>query len=61
MGLFFVISLDLWELLGDGYDSINIKDTDFSGIRNYFNDFFAADTSKKIRAVQKARVAVVNI
>lgn len=41
--------------INDGYDSINIKDTDFSGIRNYFNDFFAADTSKKIRAVQKAK------
>ena len=41
--------------INDGYDSINIKETDFSGIRNYFNDFFAADTSKKIRAVQKAK------
>ncbi|MDO5124359.1 MAG: recombinase family protein [Eubacteriales bacterium] len=41
--------------INDGYDSLNIKDMDFSGIRNYFNDFYAADTSKKIRAVQKAK------
>jgi protein-S-isoprenylcysteine O-methyltransferase Ste14 len=26
-----------------------------SGIRNYFNDFYATDTSKKIRAVQRAK------
>lgn len=41
--------------INDGYDSLNVKDIDFSGIRNYFNDFYAADTSKKIRAVQKAK------
>ena len=41
--------------INDGYDSLNVKDMDFSGIRNYFNDFYAADTSKKIRAVQKAK------
>lgn len=40
--------------VNDGVDSIN-GTNDFSGIRNYFNDFFAADTSKKIRAVQKAK------
>ena len=31
--------------INDGYDSLHIKDMDFSGIRNYFNDFYAADTS----------------
>ena len=41
--------------INDGYDSINRKDADFSGIRNYFNDFYAADTSRKIRAVQQAK------
>ena len=41
--------------INDGYDSLNVKDMDFSGIRNYFNDFYAADTSKKIRSVQKAK------
>ncbi len=41
--------------INDGYDSLHIKDMDFSGIRNYFNDFYAADTSKKIRAVQQAK------
>ena len=29
--------------------------SDFSGIKNYFNDFYARDTSRKIRAVQKAK------
>ena len=41
--------------INDGYESLNVKDMDFSGIRNYFNDFYAADTSKKILAVQKAK------
>ena len=41
--------------INDGYDSINRKEADFSGIRNYFNDFYAADTSRKIRAVQQAK------
>ena len=26
-----------------------------SGIKNYFNDFFAQDTSRKIRTIQKAK------
>lgn len=40
--------------INDGVDSdkgIN----DFSGIKNYFNDLYARDTSKKIRAVQRAK------
>lgn len=34
----------------DGVDSIN-GINEMSGMRNFFNDFFARDTSKKIRAV----------
>ena len=40
--------------MNDGVDTINGLN-EMSGIRNYFNDFYAADTSKKIRAVQKAK------
>ena len=36
--------------VNDGVDTINGLN-EMSGIRNYFNDFYAADTSKKIRAV----------
>ena len=28
---------------------------DFAGIKNWFNEFYARDTSRKIRAVQKAK------
>lgn len=38
----------------DGVDSAN-GINEMSGIRNYFNDFYARDTSKKIRAVQRAK------
>lgn len=38
----------------DGVDSVN-GINEMSGIRNYFNDFYARDTSKKIRAVQRAK------
>lgn len=38
----------------DGVDSANGV-SDFSGIKNYFNDFYARDTSRKIRAVQRAK------
>ena len=41
--------------INDGYDSINRTDNDFSGMRNYFNDYYAADTSRKIRAVQRSK------
>ena len=40
--------------VNDGVDSANGV-SDFSGIKNYFNDFYARDTSRKIRAVQKAK------
>ncbi|MCQ2355212.1 MAG: recombinase family protein [Clostridia bacterium] len=40
--------------ISDGVDSIN-GINEMSGIRNFFNDFYARDTSKKIRTVQKAK------
>lgn len=40
--------------INDGVDSDNGV-SDFSGIKNYFNDFYARDTSRKIRAVQRAK------
>ncbi len=40
--------------INDGVDSAN-GISDFSGIKNFFNDFYARDTSRKIRAVQKAK------
>lgn len=40
--------------INDGVDSNNGV-SDFSGIKNYFNDFYARDTSRKIRAVQRAK------
>ena len=40
--------------VNDGVDSANGV-SDFSGIKNYFNDFYARDTSRKIRAVLKAK------
>ncbi len=43
--------------INDNYDTIdpNSIDNDFAGIRNWFNEFYARDTSRKIRAVQKAK------
>ena len=38
----------------DGVDSAKGMN-EMSGMRNFFNDFYARDTSKKIRAVQKAK------
>ncbi len=40
--------------INDGVDSIN-GINDFSGLKNYINDFYARDTSCKIRAVQRAK------
>lgn len=40
--------------VNDGVDSDN-GISDFSGIKNYFNDFYARDTSRKIRAVLKVK------
>ena len=44
----------LFIAINDGMDSANGV-SDFSGIKNYFNDFYARDTSRKIRAVQRAK------
>jgi DNA invertase Pin-like site-specific DNA recombinase len=38
--------------LSDNVDSTK-GDEEFTGLRNWFNDFYARDTSKKIRAVKK--------
>lgn len=40
--------------INDGFDSLQ-GESDFSGIKNYFNDFYARDTSKKIRAVIRSK------
>lgn len=40
--------------INDGVDSL-YGESDFSGIKNYFNDFYARDTSKKIRAVLRSK------
>ena len=43
--------------VNDRFDTINPNstDSDMAGIRNWFNEFFAKDTSRKIRAVNKAK------
>ena len=43
--------------INDNYDTIdpNSIDNDFAGIKNWFNEFFARDTSRKIRAVMKSK------
>ena len=43
--------------INDHFDTIdpNSTDNDVVGIKNWFNEFFAKDTSRKIRAVQKAK------
>ena len=43
--------------INDHFDSINPNstDSDIAGIKNWFNELFAKDTSRKIRAVQKAK------
>ena len=43
--------------INDHFDSINPNstDSDIAGIKNWFNECFAKDTSRKIRAVQKAK------
>ena len=40
--------------INDGVDS-DTSDLDFTPFRNLFNDFYARDTSKKIRAVMRAK------
>ena len=43
--------------INDHFDTIdpNSTDNDVAGIKNWFNEFFAKDTSRKIRAVQKVK------
>ena len=43
--------------INDHFDTIdpNSTDSDIAGIKNWFNEFFAKDTSRKIRAVNKAK------
>ena len=43
--------------INDNYDTAdpNSVNNDFAGIKNWFNEFYARDTSRKIRAVQKAK------
>ena len=43
--------------INDNYDTIdpNSVNNDFAGIKNWFNEFYARDTSRKIRAVQRAK------
>lgn len=43
--------------INDDFDSAepNSVKNDFAGIKNWFNEFYARDTSRKIRAVQKAK------
>ena len=43
--------------INDHFDTIdpNSTDNDVAGIKNWFNEFFVKDTSRKIRAVQKAK------
>ena len=43
--------------INDHFDTIdpNSTDNDVAGIKNWFNEFSAKDTSRKIRAVQKAK------
>ena len=43
--------------INDHFDTIdpNSTENDVAGIKNWFNEFFAKDTSRKIRAVNKAK------
>ena len=43
--------------INDNYDTIdpNSVNNDFASIKNWFNEFYASDTSRKILAVQKAK------
>ena len=43
--------------INDDFDSAdpNSGNNDFTGIKNWFNEFYARDTSRKIRAVNKAK------
>lgn len=51
--IFFVERDVRYITINDGVDSAK-GDNDFSPSRNLFNDFYAKDTSKKVRAIKKA-------
>lgn len=43
--------------VNDHFDTIdpNSTDSDMAGIKNWFNEWYSKDTSRKIRAVNKAK------
>lgn len=52
--IFFVERDVRYIAINDGVDSAK-GDNDFTPFRNLFNDFYAKDTSKKVRAIKKAQ------
>ena len=60
-GLYIIFTFPIYSVryiaINDHFDTIdpNSTDNDVAGIKNWFNEFFAKDTSRKIRAVQKAK------
>ena len=46
--------------INDNYDTIdpNSVNNDFAGIKNWFNEFYARDTSRKIRPFRRPRESV---
>lgn len=52
--IFFVERDVRYIAINDGVDSSK-GDNDFTPFRNLFNDFYAKDTSKKVRAIKKAQ------
>lgn len=53
-GIFFAEKDVRYIAINDGVDSAK-GDNDFTPFRNLFNDFYSRDTSKKIRAVKRAK------
>ena len=43
------------DLINNGIDSANQQDSDFTPFLNIINEWYAKDTSKKIRAVMKSK------
>ena len=52
--IFFVERDVRYIAINDGVDSAK-GDNDFTPFRNLFNDFYAKDTSKKVRAIKRAQ------
>lgn len=52
--IFFVERDVRYIAINDGVDSAK-DDNDFTPFRNLFNDFYAKDTSKKVRAIKRAQ------